>query len=595
MTRHASPTPDAPPPAPPPATPRRRPPSREQLARIQIGRTAIRRPTAWLLIGLFLATIAAPGLWQHGHALRVYLADRAADEPTAWRDARPAVHEITDLLPRGHDIIATRSLADALALLPTEQDIDAFETAVEEDARTHELIMPGVQWAMTALGRTGNEQAWVGRDGWLFYQPDVEYVTGPPFMQTRRLMEIGRFTDRQPDPVAAILDTRDQLARRGIELVIMPTPVKPQVHPEKLTRRYDDASPPLNNPSYDAFLAALADADVRVLDPLPLLHERKRRTGRPQYLAADTHWTPDAMDAVAGALAARLREDALLTDRGHMDVTRQRASAAHLGDVAIMLKLPHWQRRYQSQAVDIHHVAVGGEPWRPQRPAPVLLLGDSFTNIYAMAELGWGEHAGLAEQLAYHLQAPVDRIARNAGGAYAARQQLAQALRRGEDRLAGVQVVVWQFATRELLTGNWRLIDLPTPATPATPATTSTMPAVEAQPAEHDADAIMIRARVLDIARPPRPGTVAYADAVISVHLADIEIIAGQLDEDELLVYMLGMRDNQWTAPATWREGDRVELTLRHWDDVAGRYERLQHLMLGDVEFELLPWWGESR
>jgi hypothetical protein len=28
----------------------------------------------------------------------------------------------------------------------------------------------------------GNEQACVGRDGWLFYRPDVEYITGPPFL-----------------------------------------------------------------------------------------------------------------------------------------------------------------------------------------------------------------------------------------------------------------------------------------------------------------------------------------------------------------------------------------------------------------------------
>jgi len=94
----------------------------------------------------------------------------------------------------------------------------------------------------------------------------------------------------------------------------------------------------------------------------------------------------------------------------------------------------------------------------------VLLLGDSFTNVYSDPSLGWGGGAGLAEQLGYHLQRPVDRIALNAGGAHAARQALAQE-QGGTVRLAGKRVVIYQFAKRELSGGDWRLIDLgePTP------------------------------------------------------------------------------------------------------------------------------------
>ncbi|MEX0887254.1 MAG: hypothetical protein WD009_12540 [Phycisphaeraceae bacterium] len=578
MTRTPLP-PLEPQPAAAPAPPRRAPLTREQVARIELGRTAIRRPVAWLLIAMFLVTIAGPGAWEHAHALRTWLDGRASDEPMAWREVRPPVHAITDLLPAARDMAAARSFADALALLPSEQAIDAFETDVEERARTHAVVLPHVQWALTTLGRTGNEQAWVGRDGWLFYQPDVEYVTGPPFLDERRLAEIARFSDRQPDPLAAIVDLRDQLAERNIALVVMPTPVKPQVHPEKLTARYAADAAPLNNAAYASFIAALDEARVPVFDPLPLLHERQRATGRAQYLVSDTHWTPETVEAVAAALATRLRDDALVPMPTRTPFTREQASVAQHGDVTVMLKLPPWQQRYREQTVRIHRVLADAAPWQPQRGSPVLLLGDSFTNIYAMAELGWGEHAGLAEQLAYHLQSPVDRLARNAGGAHAARQQLAQALRRGEDRLEGVEVVVWQFATRELLTGDWRLIDLPTPAAPTTDA--------------RDADAIVVRATVADIARPPRPGTVAYADAVVSVHLTDVEPVAGELADEELLVYVLGMRDNQWTAPAAWRPGDRVEVTLQSWDDVADEYGRLQHMMLGDIEFELAPWWAE--
>jgi hypothetical protein len=88
------------------------------------------------------------------------------------------------------------------------------------------------------------------------------------------------------------------------------------------------------------------------------------------------------------------------------------------------------------------------------------VLGDSFTNVFSQPDLGWGAGAGLAEQLAYHLEAPVDRIAINAGGAHASREELARSLARGEGRLTGTQVVILQFAVRELSFGDWRVIPL---------------------------------------------------------------------------------------------------------------------------------------
>ena len=101
--------------------------------------------------------------------------------------------------------------------------------------------------------------------------------------------------------------------------------------------------------------------------------------------------------------------------------------------------------------------------WEPRADADLLLLGDSFTNVYSQPDLGWGEGAGLAEQLSYELQRPVDRIAINAGGAWSARERLAAELRRGNDRLAGKRVVVYEFAARELTSGDWRRIDLADP------------------------------------------------------------------------------------------------------------------------------------
>jgi len=84
----------------------------------------------------------------------------------------------------------------------------------------------------------------------------------------------------------------------------------------------------------------------------------------------------------------------------------------------------------------------------------VVLLGDSFTNIYSVAGLGWGDHAGLAEQLALRLGRRIDVIALNDGGVNTSRASLCRRPR----PLEGKRLVIWQFAARDLVlaNGNWK-------------------------------------------------------------------------------------------------------------------------------------------
>ena len=101
---------------------------------------------------------------------------------------------------------------------------------------------------------------------------------------------------------------------------------------------------------------------------------------------------------------------------------------------------------------------------RPQRrawrSADVLLPGDSFTNIFSVASLGWGDSGGFAEHLSFTLGRPIDRVVQNDQGAFATRALLADQIAARPGRLAGVRVVIYQFATRELTIGDWKLIGL---------------------------------------------------------------------------------------------------------------------------------------
>ncbi|MBI2302551.1 MAG: hypothetical protein HYU66_26905 [Armatimonadetes bacterium] len=131
-----------------------------------------------------------------------------------------------------------------------------------------------------------------------------------------------------------------------------------------------------------------------------------------------------------------------------------------------MLDLPNDGAMFPPESVWLRRILQpDGSLWRSSRDADVLVLGDSFSNVYSDPALHWGTGAGLAEQLALRLQVGVDVIALNDGGVNGCREQLA----RQPARLAGTRVVVWEFAERSLTAtaGEWR--EIPVRSVPAAP------------------------------------------------------------------------------------------------------------------------------
>jgi SGNH hydrolase-like domain, acetyltransferase AlgX len=173
--------------------------------------------------------------------------------------------------------------------------------------------------------------------------------------------------------------------------------------------------------------------------------------------STDTHWRPEAMELVAGRLSAFLTHHVTLPALTAPGFRVEEQEVRTLGDTAAMLDLPSSQQLYPPERVLISRIVMpDGAPWRSDRSADVLVLGDSFSNIYSLGSMGWGDSAGLVEQLSYALGRPVDRIVQNDDGAFATRAML---LRDGPQRLAGKRVVVWQFAARELAFGDWKILN----------------------------------------------------------------------------------------------------------------------------------------
>jgi alginate O-acetyltransferase complex protein AlgJ len=603
---------------------------REEIARIEVGHTEITRAQAWCLVLAFLGVIVAVPVMQAVHEVRLHRAGRRAT-------ATPGVAGILPSVPRAVRLCvgagATEADGPAARLFEANRlllrDMRRYEDALAADSFLTSALVPPVQWGLTALLGAGNEQVSVGRGGWLFFRPGIDGLTGPGFLEPRRLAARRRSGSEwqpapQPDPVLGVLHFQAQLAARGIRLVLVPAPSKAAVHPERLSRRYPGGGAPLRNRSYGRFVREVTDPDLflrerlpacarlaedpafrhygraietiraaapalrrepaLVFIPAPALAAAARATGRPRFLAADTHWTPEAMGAVAHGLA-RFLEDRLGIAPG--DRTRWKRTAvetAHRGDLAVMLKLPAGRTLYRPQRVTVQQVSDGKWLWRPDPRADILLLGDSFTNVYSLAAMGWGEAGGLAEQLSVELRRPLDVVARNSDGACATRRMLARELARGRDRLAGKRVVVWQFAARELAAGDWAFTDLRL-GTPRPGAFFVPEPGTETA----------VTGTVTLAMPAPRPGTVPYRDHVVAVHLTDIESAAPRADGGQALVYMRSMRNNVWTRAARLRAGDRVTLRLRAWDDVKRKVGRINRTEIADDKLALEePCWVEE-
>ena len=450
--------------------------------------------------------------------------------------------------------------APPLPKKPTLAEINAYEDALEESSPLSETVRPAMQRVLARLGAPSGD-ALIGGNGRLFFEPDIQHTLGKPF-------------PIEP-PLQAILHFREQLQRRGIQLLLLPIPPKSAVEADRYAKR-PVREPLLRNPAYAELAKRLRDENVPLLDDPP-----------ETFLKTDTHWTPEAMRAAAQRTAqwiqqwnarennARENEENAPLSTQKTAYTRGKQTVQGTGDLAAMLNASIPKETALIEPI----FQPDGSPWEPTRNAEILLLGDSFSNIYSLEEMTWGAAAGFAEQLSYELQRPLDRIVLNQGGSRASRRELA----RNPSRLENARIVVWQFAARELSWGEWERIELPDSS---------------AAPETKTAQAVRAAGTVLEIAQPPPLNSTPYPDALIAVRLTDIapQDPDGAALPDEAVVFVWGMRGRRHTEWAERKPGDAVQLLLTPWAAAEAQYGRYSRVELDSEEAWLLDlYWGESR
>jgi alginate O-acetyltransferase complex protein AlgJ len=290
----------------------------------------------------------------------------------------------------------------------------------------------------------------VGRDGWLLHKGELRHLNAGSYIGENALRANPQAPPEYADPVPAIVDFNNQLKERGIDLFLMPVPVRPAIYPESVlgSEAFAErkAIPNLYHPLQE-LLHAVEEQGVRVVDLTTVyLQDRERPQRGPVFCRSDTHWTPYGITLGAQILTAEIKQMPWYesvpkkkfrqrwTTMPHKGVTYEdyeKATGETLEPEQLQMRSIKRSNKKGKKKLKLH--------W-PE--GPVILMGDSNATKWSP------QQSGLPHILAFELGFPVDVLAVPGGGANETRLNLFRKLRDEPDYLDEKRVVIWCFTAR---------------------------------------------------------------------------------------------------------------------------------------------------
>jgi hypothetical protein len=322
-------------------------------------------------------------------------------------------------------LVASAALA-AIELTPPQQD---FRREIGQRAQAAEKANVG------AIG---------GVENWLFLTSELRFLVQGQFWGEAAAKVSRSHKPETADPVPAIVDFRDQLRARGIELLLMPVPPKASIYPDKIAPAIN--LPPAETAPYlRTFLEELKERGVSVIDLTePFLQNRDSDHG-PVFCKTDSHWSGFGCMLAAQAIAAGMPQD-VRPDSARREFDAAWKEIAITGDLNALLGSGGQKTGPENVAVRAVSEKGNGAAVRPDPNSPVLVMGDSHTLVFHDF---LAERAGLIDQLAAELGYAPDLIGTRGSGATAVRISLYRRSHSDPAYLAKKKVIVWCFAARE--------------------------------------------------------------------------------------------------------------------------------------------------
>ena len=362
--------------------------------------------------------------------------------------------------------------------------------------------------------KEGNRNVRIGNDGWLFLDDAIESLTGQgPFPD-----EPFPFQKDGKSPVDAIKRFADQLDNFGARLILVSIPSKAMIYPEKINHNIKG---PISHPDAQRLVSELNSLpNLDVLDLTRSLFNLKK--DKKVFLKQDTHWTPEAMEEAAKIIANHIKSMDINIDKVNLNPKQKEERKAY-GD--LVEKINIWNGGFSEEVVLANQIQGNTR----NRNSEVILLGDSFTNIYSSNQgLDWGVNAGLPEHIALNIGTPIDVISINGGGATEVRKKLAQ--RRGSSKdMKNKKVIIWALTSRDLYLSKQQGIDRNISWEDVT--------FDQRQPdSKTSNNKISVRAKLITKPKLPNPNQTTYKDLLYGADYEIIETLSGKFQGNSKVV-----------------------------------------------------------
>lgn len=219
--------------------------------------------------------------------------------------------------------------------------------------------------APAAAAAQDSEIVLVGRDGWLF--PAWGSLTEVDTAAVARNTEL-------------IADAQRALAAAGITLQVLVLPDKALFYEDKLPdgRRLGDSV----RGRYALEIDSLAKAQVPAIDALQVLHQVSQG-GQEVFYRSDQHWTQPAADAVATAVAAKVKAQVqvLAGQAGSGMVLGSEVKERRFGDLAELFLTDEQRKAIGRDTFTVRRQAEQ-QSLLDDAPAPVHVTGHSMVQPY---------------------------------------------------------------------------------------------------------------------------------------------------------------------------------------------------------------------
>ncbi len=189
--------------------------------------------------------------------------------------------------------------------------------------------------------------------------------------------------DSLHNPLPRMVELKQYLDSLGIQLLVIPVPVKEEVYADKLIPGTPaDACVNVNG---QKFIRQMLEAGIDVMDLYPALKAARAGDEPPHfsYQRYDTHWALPGMLAAMEQIATRVTQYSWYAESGAQPgslamkdtvVQREGDLVAHLPDAE--------KAKYTADTLAGMKIYKGENAYKGGKNAPILLMGDSFTGVF---------------------------------------------------------------------------------------------------------------------------------------------------------------------------------------------------------------------